>query len=201
MGWTCGQLWQYAQWYWDDANVASCRKSEAANVCRQIFDVQSSGCASEDHSTSISQTNAGVNLFEVNLFGESHGVSHAGFFIFLTFVLVVVVLLLVVRALFRKWAVRHQPAAPEEPVHRGELIPLGSSTVRGGPDRAQPVVIQLTASDLFSALGRPGVRPGRSDRLAEADDALRSPGEERETAEALSRSSAALRRVVDTPTL
>ena len=184
MGWSCGELWQYGKWYWDDPNVAECRESEAKSVCRDIFGMKDQ-CGAEDHHTSISQSNSRVNLMEFNLFGESHGVSHVGFFLFILVVIVFSVFIIVLVRAIRRWAgrLRESPAsasqAPDPSSTHGWPV---MSAMRTG-DRAQPVVIQLDPRELvtlFRSGGAPSLYSATpSRRLAETDVRVESSGEER----------------------
>ena len=97
MGWRCGQLFEYGQWYWSDTNVASCRVEEARRVCKEIFHIDSSD---NIDSHDIAQTNSGLNLFTINAFGQAHSVSHMGFLVTILIILAIVLSIWLVRKHF-----------------------------------------------------------------------------------------------------
>ena len=97
MGWSCGELFEYSAWYWGDKNVASCRVEEAQRVCKEVFHLGSGQNAITD-SHDTSQSNSGVNLLTLNMFGQTHSISHVGFFT----VLAVIILIAIAAWLIRR---------------------------------------------------------------------------------------------------
>lgn len=152
MGWSCGQLWQYAADYWEDGNVAQCRKSEARSVCKELFDLS---CDNADNFQHIEQDSTGVNLLTFNAFGEEHGVSHSGFFFTVIVMIVAVLLVWLIYRQLKKWSVRHftRPtgAVPASPVAHGAPGPFVGNV---GLNRDTDFVVHLNARDL-RAMFRP----------------------------------------------
>ena len=201
MGWQCGQLYSYGKWYWEDPNVAECRKFEARSVCQDLFEVTLPAGA-EDHSTAISQDNTGLNLLEFNIFGESHGVSHAGFFLFLFVLLALAALFCICWRGFKVWAARHistPPTAPRRPSREWQGDWRAESSVRPS-NRGQPCAIQIDPYDLVAAFRHGGIRPHPDRRFTEANIPMSSLGEE-EAAEASVAPRVGPLRVKDTPTV
>ena len=167
MGWSCGELFEYSNWYWTDSNVESCRRQEAELVCSSVFGISKSG--SDDHHMEVDQDNTGVNLFEINMFGESHGISHGRFIIVVVIISVLSILAFVGMRRLRRWA-RGVGAPPHQADPRTVAVPR-ASVPEEWAGRAQPCVIQLDPRLLMANFRRgASFAPSANERVAEAEN-------------------------------
>ena len=145
MGWKCGQLFEYGQWYWTDTNVASCRVEEATRVCSEIFRVTGTTKYTDSHD--IAQSNSGLNLFTVNAFGQSHSISHVGFTMGIIIVVAALILCCVIQKYFKniKDAVRGPKLRPQQ---HGPIAAMNTSAPLQGVIALHPAQLRQLAEAL-----------------------------------------------------